>query len=225
MCAQIQFDNSIMQMPPNDLYNTISKANAEAHEITKAINTLESFKNKRILGLGYFMALVWIGCFIPLLIISFVLYKFYPFTEAFSGIVSIFLATIVMIVCDKKKRRNQIEKHTLAVSSLQESTDKEISRYTDKILLIPPQYRYSLALETMLELIQSGRADSWEKCADKYEEQYHRWVMEQNSQESLELQKQTLAAVKSAKAYAGAAAVFSGIAAVTGVATLSHIKR
>jgi hypothetical protein len=99
---------------------------------------------------------------------------------------------------------------SLPLLLLQSQADESL-KLADQILIIPPKYRYPLALATMIELIQTGRADSWEKCADKYEEQYHRWVVEHNCQQSMILQQQTLTAANSAKSYASAAAVFRDI--------------
>ena len=79
------------------------------------------------------------------------------------------------------------------------------------VMLIPLDYRYSLALKIMLSHVRNLRASNWKECADLYEEQLHRWTMESNSAEALQIQQEissyTRATAKSAKA----AAIFSGL--------------
>jgi len=48
----------------------------------------------------------------------------------------------------------------------------------------PADYGSSLALVYMIDLIDKGRAATWAQCADKYEEQVHRWKVEKNTAES-----------------------------------------
>jgi hypothetical protein len=80
-----------------------------------------------------------------------------------------------------------------------------------EIMLIPPDYRYPLALETMLGFVKNLRASTWKECADKYEEQLHRWKMESNSDENLRLQREIRGLTKRAADSATAAAIFSGL--------------
>jgi hypothetical protein len=79
------------------------------------------------------------------------------------------------------------------------------------VMLIPPDYRYSLAIETMLRLVKNLRASTWKECANLYEDQLSKWKIEAKSEESLRLQREirnlTGAAANSAKA----AAIFSGL--------------
>jgi len=50
--------------------------------------------------------------------------------------------------------------------------------------VIPSKYCNELALEFMLDLVGCGRAETWTQCADKFEEQLHRWQVEENSAEA-----------------------------------------
>ena len=77
--------------------------------------------------------------------------------------------------------------------------------------LIPPKYRYPLALKEMSSSVTNMLADSWKECAKLYEEQLHRWTLEKNSAEALILAAQTNALAASAAKSAKAAAIFSGI--------------
>ena len=78
-------------------------------------------------------------------------------------------------------------------------------------MLIPPDYRYPLAIETMLRFVKNLRASTWKECADLYEEQLHRWQMEANSAENLRLQREIRNLTGSAANNAKAAAIFSGL--------------
>ena len=86
------------------------------------------------------------------------------------------------------------------------------------IMLIPPDYRYPLALSTMYGLVKNFRATTWKECADLYEEQYHRWVMEENSKESVRIQSeirnltgQMATHTKSIAKSSRATAIFTGL--------------
>jgi hypothetical protein len=50
--------------------------------------------------------------------------------------------------------------------------------------LIPSQYRNSIALSTMLNYLNSGRADSWKECTKLFEEQLHNDRMLQSQLET-----------------------------------------
>jgi len=96
---------------------------------------------------------------------------------------------------------------------MEKDRNEFLARNIKILLLIPSDkpginnYRYPLALYTMLNILETGRADNWKECADKYEEQVHRWKLEMNSMEYLTLQKQTLEAAKDAKFYSTMSAI------------------
>jgi hypothetical protein len=77
--------------------------------------------------------------------------------------------------------------------------------------LISPNYRYPLALNELYSYLLNGRAESWKEAVNLYEEQLHRWKLEQNSEEALFLQVQTAALAGRAASSAGTAALFSGL--------------
>lgn len=93
----------------------------------------------------------------------------------------------------------------------QKMTEEEFNRKLPVIMLIPPDYRYPLALETMLRFVRNLRASNWKECANLYEEQLHRWHMEMNSAEGLELQRQTKLFAGMASRNSALSAVFSGL--------------
>ena len=79
------------------------------------------------------------------------------------------------------------------------------------ITLIPADYRYPLALETMLGFVKNLRASTWKECVDLYEEQLYRWKMLENSAENLRLQHEIRNLTGTAANSAKAAAIFSGL--------------
>ena len=78
-------------------------------------------------------------------------------------------------------------------------------------MLIPPDYRYPLAIQTMLGFVRNLRASTWKECADLYEEQLHRWQMEENNAEHNMLLQQVQNLTGKAAAASTASAIFSGL--------------
>lgn len=212
--------NDINIMSRDELLNTFRTAYSEVIQFDEFLSKIEKINSKPLKGLNKFdfliiygLSFAWyyskvisepiyketMGIFIILLIVAVIIVPCF-----------FILSLILKIFVKKPIRLNKISK-------LQTKLDDKINQVANKLLLIPPQYRYPLALKTMSELVQSGRANNWEKCADKYEEQYHRWVMEKNSAESLELQRQTLQASKSAANSSRSASVFMGVMAVASI--------
>ena len=79
------------------------------------------------------------------------------------------------------------------------------------LLSVPPAYRYSFAMESMLQLVQNRRANTWVECADKYEEMVHRLQVQQSLEEIQELSAISAYYTMQAAKNARAAAIFSGL--------------
>ena len=92
-----------------------------------------------------------------------------------------------------------------------DKADKVFEEHENVIMFIPPDYRYPLALETMLGFVKNLRASTWEKCVDLYEEQLYRWKMLENSAENIRIQSEIRGLTKRAADSATAAAIFSGL--------------
>jgi hypothetical protein len=229
----------LTQMPPDILCDTLSKANAELQEIDVALRKLIRVRNNPVHGLGCgWIILIGIGIFMSAIAINIgaiaIIHEKSVEADAETTLLIIALITVIVqlvgfvmavafpLILNKRRSEKNMTLHKQKESETQTQTEETINRISNQIFLIPPKYRYPLALETMIELIHIGRADSWEKCADKYEEQYHRWVVEHGCQQSMILQQQTLAVANSAKASSAAAAIFSGVAAVTGIANFGR---
>ena len=71
--------------------------------------------------------------------------------------------------------------------AFKQKTDEEIAQLFQCATIIhslPTDYWSTVALEYMLGLLDKGRATTWAECADKYEEQVHRWTVEVNTAEA-----------------------------------------
>ena len=113
----------------------------------------------------------------------------------------------------KKDMQSMIETLTKEIKEInaQKMSEEEFKRKIPVIEFIPPDYRYPLALKTMLGFVRNLRASNWKECANLYEEQLHRWQMEINSAEGLELQLQTRILAGEASKNSAWAALFSGL--------------
>jgi hypothetical protein len=148
---------------------------------------------------------------------------FLPF---FGMIISTILVVMIRKVSKSNKEfiyRDDLDTLTNQLNTLVQEADDFIEKRADKALIIPETYRYSLAVETMRCYIIDGLVDTWRECAMMYRDQLHKWTLEENSQEALELQKQIARTTESVKRSAQAAAIFSGISAVASIATLGKM--
>jgi hypothetical protein len=98
-----------------------------------------------------------------------------------------------------------------------ESEIEKLIRESEYLPLLPNGYRTFLAVDTMIGYIENGRADSWKECTALFEEQKHRWKIEQNSEEALQYQAFAALAAQSAASSANVAAVGSTISAISSI--------
>ena len=109
-------------------------------------------------------------------------------------------------------RKRFLEHYSKKIDKLRLALDKVIIEMNESAaMLIPPDYRYPLALTTMLGFVKNLRASTWKECADLYEQQLHRWKIETNSAENLQLQREIRNLTNTAANSAKAAAIFSGL--------------
>ena len=138
---------------------------------------------------------------------------------------------IVYLMSEKKKKayaewQERIDQLYLQIKKQDEILAQTITHVANKILLIPEEYRYSFALDTMQSYLKNFRADNWRDCMNLYEEAKHRWLLEQNSSEGLLLQRQMAQSSERAASSAEAAAFFGAVTAVsTGILAHQAAKR
>jgi len=75
--------------------------------------------------------------------------------------------------------------------------------------IIPKDYLYPFALETMSGYVRNYTASTWKECVEKFEQQLHRWKMEINSEEGLRIQRETHRLAAAAERNSFWAATFS----------------
>ena len=119
-----------------------------------------------------------------------------------------------------KKIRLQSSKNMTKFLTSYAKEAEEIKKELDKAakemensaaMLIPPDYRYPLAIETMLKLVRNLKATTWKECSNLYDEQLYRWKMLENSEKNMRIQREIRGLTKRAADGATAAAVFSGL--------------
>ena len=99
----------------------------------------------------------------------------------------------------------------LSILSIERRLDETVKKVR-YLGLIPQGYRHYPAVTTMKGFLNSGRADTWKECTALYEEQVHRWKLEQNSAEALQWSMYTaMQAQQAAKSAGFAQAVHSAL--------------
>ncbi|MDR0811983.1 MAG: hypothetical protein LBN23_06920 [Paludibacter sp.] len=156
-----------------------------------------------------------------LIIVALFLFIIAPIIALILLIVSIYL----LVNLDKKIKKNTLEASNIQLNNALncEKQAQAVLANAEGLPLLPDGYCYSTAIKEMLNIIEKGRANDWKELADKYDEQYHRWTMEENAAERLELQRQQAEAIddilkttRSARNWAAAGALTS-LAGAAGV--------
>jgi len=85
----------------------------------------------------------------------------------------------------KKDLRQIVQKH----DELKIRLEDIIQEKKEIISIIPEKYRYPLAANFFAEVLENGRADSMKEAMNLYEEQLHRWKMENKMEQILKNQQ------------------------------------
>lgn len=75
----------------------------------------------------------------------------------------------------------------------------ELTIISQTIGIVPPNYRYEIAIEFMYNCFANERADTVKEAVNLYEEQLHRWKMENIAQQNLRIQAQQASYLNSIK--------------------------
>lgn len=102
--------------------------------------------------------------------------------------------------------KEAIQKDIYAMRNRQDELYMSISNVLEKI---PQDYRYYIAINYIVDCLQKGRADSMKEAINLYEEQLHRWKLENAAMEAVILQQQQAASLRSIQASSRVAAVAS----------------
>lgn len=93
---------------------------------------------------------------------------------------------------DRIPMRSETEMYERKSEENRKIADKIAQENQDALELIPAQYRYPLASNYIVELFANGRATTIPEALDKYEEQLHRWRLEESMQIQISLQEAQL---------------------------------
>lgn len=116
----------------------------------------------------------------------------------------------------KKLEERQI---TIKAECEQIENDRQKLRkaISDKIGIIPPNYRYQMAVQYIYESFRNMRARNMTEAINLFEEQLHRWKMEASQQQMVELARQQTAAARMS-------AVANVVSASANIANASHTR-
>lgn len=90
------------------------------------------------------------------------------------------------------KMQSQIEKEKAAAQQI-------FDNHIDELAFLPVDYWYPMATEYMVKAVQAKRADTLGEAIDKFEEQLHRWKIEEANAQMVNLQQQQTAHLASIK--------------------------
>lgn len=95
------------------------------------------------------------------------------------------------VISAKKDLRIATEKNTELTDAL-----NQFVKQNELILtILPKSYRYPLAANFIAEVLESGSADTMKEARNLYEEQLHRWKMENKMNKLIEEQKRVFTTV------------------------------
>jgi len=198
----------LMNQSNEELQSLLEKALPEMKSVDSLREKAESYRQnaqKVLQQSGQWRTRDWISIklFLPLVIIfTFIMVgvvESIGIRTSFENtiLISIGLAILLCILVCRllikfgESQAKGIEKQSHAESLKAVPFDNEARKKLENTIYlpaIPEGYCYTLALESMLEILKRGRANTWQELADRYEEQIHRWRMEENSRKKLEEQ-------------------------------------
>ena len=115
------------------------------------------------------------------------------------------MATILYI-CYAFKKANRLENEAAEKLSQAQSLFANNSKQLE---FLPEDYRYPLATEYMIKVVGTGRAGNINEALNMFDEQMHRWTMEQSAKSILAEQKRQSQQLRALQGTASAAAVAS----------------
>lgn len=90
------------------------------------------------------------------------------------------------------KLQSQIQKEKAAAQQI-------FDRHIDDLAFLPVDYWYPMATEYMIKAVRAKRATTLGEAIDKFEEQLHRWKIEETNAQMVNLQQQQTAHLASIK--------------------------
>lgn len=121
----------------------------------------------------------------------------------FALTVALILAGISLIRTSGKNKKEANTEESIAINILNEGDEK--------LSIIPDEYRYPIASSYILKMVYSDRADEMRQALALYDEQLHRWKMENAQNAMLAEQMRQTETLKSIKKRSGVSATASVI--------------
>ena len=97
---------------------------------------------------------------------------------------------VLIVLWGKKNDKEIIKENQLMLANLNAEIEQNISDIADLIVFIPPNYRYSTAIQSFSELYLNSRVDNLKEAVNMYETDKHRQAVERHQAEMIELQKE-----------------------------------
>lgn len=112
-----------------------------------------------------------------------------------------------------KRCMAQINSITDMKHDLEKNREIAVKKLLPEIQFVPANYRYLIAVQYMLEAFQNQRADTFKEAINLYEEQLHRWKLENASAQMLTLQRQQMSELNRINANTTVSAVANTVTA------------
>lgn len=88
-----------------------------------------------------------------------------------------------------KSAKKQVRKAIKEEYDCRMTLEEFLKSNMELLNILPKNYRYPLAANFIAEVLENGRADSLKEAYNLYEEQIHRWKMENKMNELIKEQK------------------------------------
>ncbi|MCC8152671.1 MAG: hypothetical protein LIO96_14850 [Lachnospiraceae bacterium] len=90
---------------------------------------------------------------------------------------------------ERKLRSEELERLTQEQPELKEEISNGILKIRDAVCFVPPQYRYSGAVQYFVEAYNNSKADNLKEAVNSYDTYYFRMQSEANQQKLLAMQQ------------------------------------
>lgn len=107
------------------------------------------------------------------------------------------------------KLENKLQNKNDEIASINRSLYEIATAIKDKITILPPDYQYSMAAEYIYSCLRNQRANTIGEAVNLYEDQLHKWRVENSLQLLNQMQKEQAASLRYIKATSGIAAAAS----------------
>lgn len=92
------------------------------------------------------------------------------------------------ITAEKIRLRKKKEDELNALLKQYEESYRPVAKKCKRLLFHREEYEISMAVDYLIQIIQTGRVDTMREAYDKLDEQLHRWTMEKLQNQQIEIQ-------------------------------------